>query len=796
MAQARKKRNARTVAKKSKAAEAKKSRRTTGAAQKGSKKAQRKSTGHAGRSLVIVESPAKARTVGKMLDRAHSIKASVGHIRDLPTKWLGVYLDRGFTPKYEIPQDKKSVVEAIEEAAGNASAVYLATDPDREGEAIAWHLVEAAHLDRLPVKRVVFHELTKDAVTEAFKHPRDIDMDLVNAQQARRILDRLVGYKLSPLLCQKIRRGLSAGRVQSVALKLVVNREREIQHFIPQEYWSIDALLEKPATKERFSAGFIGDMNGDKIDINSEEAASTLIQKLKTAAYRVADIRRKDVLRQPAAPFTTSTLQQEAWRKLRFNAQRTMSIAQQLYEGLSMGKEGAVGLITYMRTDSIRVAPSAIEETRAYIRDRFGGAFLPKSARAFRKKAKGAQEAHEAIRPTSVAREPISVKSHLTQDQFRLYELIWKRMVSSQMSAAIIDTTTADIEAKPKKANTSYLLRATSSAVKFQGFTILYSEGKDETDDENGRTPLPALSEGDPLILIDLEPEQHFTQPPTRYTQATLIKALEEWGIGRPSTYAPTLAVIQDRDYIVQDSGRFRPTDLGMTVSDLLSEHFPNIVDFGFTAKMEEGLDLIAQGKREWVPFLDDFYGPFEETLRAAKSKVEKVPDEQTDELCEKCGKPMVIKNGRYGRFLACSGYPACKNAKPIDKVEQAEERTGESCPTCGKPMVIKSGRFGKFIACTDYPRCKTTKKILKKIGVACPKCGRDLVQRRSKKKRNFYGCSGYPDCDFAISYKPVSQPCPECGGLMVVAGKGTVKCTRCNLSRKAEEPSREKIEA
>jgi DNA topoisomerase-1 len=608
-------------------------------------------------------------------------------------------------------------------------------------------------------------------------------MDLVNAQQARRILDRLVGYKLSPLLCQKIRRGLSAGRVQSVALKLVVNREREIESFIPKEYWSIDANLEKIASGEGFTASFVGNMNGSKIDIKSEDESTKIVSRLKDADYKVADVRKKEAPRQPAPPFTTSTLQQEAWRKLRFSAQRTMSIAQQLYEGLPLGKEGSTGLITYMRTDSTRVAPSAIEETRTYIKEKLGEEFLPKTPRVFQKKSKGAQEAHEAIRPTSIMREPSSIEGYLNKDQLRLYELIWKRMVSSQMSPAIIDTITADIEAKVQQEKFSYLLRATSTATRFKGFTILYSEGKDESEENGDKSPLPVLIANDPLKLLALKPEQHFTQPPARYTQATLIKALEEGGIGRPSTYAPILSVIQVRDYIVQESGRFKPTDLGKTVCDMLSEHFPNIVDFGFTAQMEEGLDLIAQGKKEWAPFLSDFYGPFETSLEKAKSQMVKEPDEATDEVCNKCSKPMVIKNGRFGKFMACTGYPECKHTKPINKGENAEEQTGEACPTCGKPMVIKSGRFGKFIACSDYPTCKTTKQILKKIGVACPKCGRDIVQRRSKKKRTFYGCSGYPDCDFVSNYRPISKLCPQCRSLMVMSGKDAAKCTQCSFS-------------
>ncbi|MEA1959066.1 MAG: type I DNA topoisomerase [Chloroflexota bacterium] len=734
-----------------------------------------------GGKLVIVESPAKARTVSKMLGGSYKVKASVGHVRDLPQKRLGVDIkEKTFTPKYEIPKEKREVVNELREAARSASAVYLATDPDREGEAISWHLVEAAKLSEMPIKRVVFHELTSDAIHEAFKHPRDIDMDLVSAQQARRILDRLVGYKLSPLLCQKIRRGLSAGRVQSVALKLVVNRERDIQNFVPQEYWSIDAKLEKAATKERFTAAFIGNIDGKKIAISSQKEASKIVDDLRDADYKVAGIKRKDVLRQPSPPFTTSTLQQEAWRKLRFSAQRTMSVAQQLYEGLPLGKEGLAGLITYMRTDSTRVAPSAIEEAREYVKDKYGAEFLPKRPRTFTKKAKGAQEAHEAIRPTSIMRDPASIKAHLTRDQHRLYDLIWKRMVSSQMAPAVIDTTAIDIEAAPRKTATIYLLRASSSAMKFQGFTILYSEGRDEADDEGDKAPLPEFAKGDPLKLIDLSPEQHFTQPPARYTQATLIKSLEEWGIGRPSTYAPILAVIQDRDYIVQENGRFRPTELGMTVSDMLSEHFPDIVDFGFTAQMEEGLDLIAQGEKAWVPFLENFYEPFEGALNTAKERMVKVPDEPTDEICDKCGSPMVIKNGRFGKFIACSGYPDCKNTKPVKTEEAADEPTEETCPSCGNPMVMKTGRFGKFIACANYPKCKTSKPVLNKIGVECPKCGQDIVERKSRKKRTFYGCSAYPDCDFTSNARPVAHPCPQCQGLMVMRGKDSVKCTQC----------------
>jgi len=702
------------------------------------------------KNLVIVESPAKARTVSRILGRSYSVKASVGHVRDLPKKSLGVDIKRSFSPRYEVPPEKRAVIKEIKESVKETTAIFLATDPDREGEAISWHLVQAAKLDSLPVKRVVFHELTREAVAEAFRHPRDIDMDMVHAQQARRILDRLVGYKISPLLGQKVRRGLSAGRVQSVALRMIVDREREIDSFMPQEYWSIDAHLEKVNTKEGFTATLIGSVDGEKIDIGSSEEAERIVSQLKNASYTVAEVRKKDITRQPAPPFTTSTLQQEGWRKLRLSAKRTMALAQQLYEGLPIGNEGSVGLITYMRTDSVRVAPTALEETRIYIREKYGAKFLPTRPRIFSKKAKGAQEAHEAIRPTSIGREPEAIKGYLTRDQFRLYELIWKRMVSSQMSPAVLNTTAVDIEAMSEKIQKPYLLRATSSTMKFPGFTVLYSEGKDEAEVEKEKPPLPELARDERLKLLGLLPEQHFTQPPHRYTAATLVKSLEEKGIGRPSTYAPTIATIQERGYVEQDSGRFYPTELGLLVSDMLCQHFPDIVDFGFTAQMEKGLDRIAQGERKWVPFLEEFYDPFEKALQAAKEKMErvKIADEPTDENCTLCGRPMVIKMGRYGRFVACSGYPECKNTKPL----------------------------------------------LVKIGVACPKCGSELVVRQNRKKRTFYGCSGYPECDFTTGGRPISQPCPECGGLLVMRGKTMARCIKCDFTSRADRVDKETL--
>jgi len=684
--------------------------------------------------LVIVESPAKAKTVSRMLGSRYSVKASIGHVRDLPRSKLGVDVENGFAPKYVVPKQKKAVVQEIKEAAKKVSSVYLATDPDREGEAIAWHLVQAAQLDAKPLKRVVFHEITDEALAEAFRHPREIDMDLVNAQQARRILDRLVGYKISPLLWRKVRRGLSAGRVQSVALRMIVDREREIEGFASREYWSIDAELGKIAAEESFIATLIGSLHDKKIEIHSEKEAQDIVAELRDASYAVSQVRKKDVSRTPSPPFTTSTLQQEGWRKLRFSAKHTMAIAQQLYEGLSIDEQGSVGLITYMRTDSTRVASSALNETRALIKEKYGTSFLPTRPRVFTKKAKASQEAHEAIRPTSAWREPDDIKRHLTRDQFRLYALIWKRMVASQMSPAVLDTTSVDIEAKNEK---TYLLRATSSATKFPGFTIIYSEGRDDAEEER-ESPLPELAKGEHLELSDIFPKQHFTQPPPRYTEATLVKALEERGIGRPSTYAPILSTIQDRGYVEKANGRFQPLEIGLLVSDLLTEHFPDIVDPRFTAQMEERLDQIARGEREWVPSLQGFYDRFEKTLETAEQLIAKVKvvDEATDETCEQCGRPMVIKWGRYGRFIACSGYPECKKTKPL----------------------------------------------LVKIGVKCPKCGGDIVEKQSKKKRIFYGCANYPNCDFTNSTKPLPQPCPQCGDMLVMRGK-SARCLKCEFS-------------
>ena len=621
------------------------------------------------KNLVIVESPAKARTVGRFLGRDYEVKASLGHVRDLPSGDLGVAVDNGFTPKYVVPKGKSKVIADLKKSSKDAETIYLATDPDREGEAISWHLVNAAGWQKRPVQRVVFHQITEDAINEAFRDTREIDMRLVNAQQARRVLDRLVGYQLSPLLWRKIQRGLSAGRVQSVALKLVVDREREIEAFVSKEYWTIDAILKRQdggnaGKTPKFNArlqGVKGQRKG--IEIGSEAAANMVTSALSGASYLVADVQKKEVRTRPAPPFITSTLQQEAWRKLRFSAKRTMALAQQLYEGLSIGSEGSVGLITYMRTDSVHVAPSALRETVAYIREHYGSKYLPRAPRIFTKKAKGAQEAHEAIRPTAIRRSPAVVKPHVSSDQLKLYELIWKRMLASQMADALSDSTRIDIDARgPNTEGQTYLFRATGSVMKFPGFRSLYLEDRDDPaeDDDNQRL-LPELRTGEGLDCLNLMPEQHFTQPPPRYNEASLIRKLEDEGIGRPSTYAPTLSIIMERNYATKEQGRFKPTELGKVVSDQLANHFPNIMDVGFTAGMEQNLDDIARGEKEWVPVLRDFYSPFQEALTLATEEMPRVRvEEPSEETCDLCEKPMVIKTGRFGRFLACTGFPKC----------------------------------------------------------------------------------------------------------------------------------------
>jgi len=704
------------------------------------------------KKLVIVESPAKARTLAKILGKGYDLKASLGHVRDLPKSQLGVDVENGFIPKYVTPRTKNKIVKELKEAAKTASTIYLATDPDREGEAISWHLMEVIKANKTPFRRVIFHEITDDAIKHAFKHPRSIDMKLVDSQQARRILDRLVGYKISPLLWSKVRRGLSAGRVQSVAVKIIVDRERDIQQFTPQEYWTIDAELDKTAAAKElsFRATFIGMAEGTKLNIPNQEKATSIKVELEESKYRVAKVGTKKVRRQPAPPFITSTLQQEAWRRLRFTARQTMAIAQQLYEGLPIGNEGHVGLITYMRTDSTRVAHSAIVETREFISNRYGAEYLPPHARTFTKVVKGAQEAHEAIRPTKTWREPSLVKPHLTSDQMKLYQLIWQRMVASQMAAAVFDSTTVDIATRSAYSKASYLLRSSSSVNRFRGFTALYTEGKDEADQEEKKaTPLPQLDKGDELALLGIFTEQHFTQPPPHFTEATLIRMLEQEGIGRPSTYAPILSTIQEREYVNKVKGSFQPTELGIVVNDLLTQHFPTIINIKFTARMEEELDEIAGGgNNDWVSTMQEFYLPFEQSLQNA--------------------------------------------SQLMTRVKLPDELTEETCPKCGKPLAIKIGRYGKFLACTGYPDCKYTKSYQKKTGVKCPECGSEIVEKVSRKKRTFYGCSNYPDCQFATNYKPLPEPCPQCGGLMTTYRGKWAKCNSCGHKTRLEQPEAE----
>jgi len=730
-----------------------------------------------GHDLVIVESPAKARTLQGILGPNYEITASVGHVRDLPKSKLGVDVDNEFAPQYIVPREKKDVVAKIKELATKANTIYLATDPDREGEAISWHLVEAAGLEGRPLQRVVFHEITPHAIQEAFEHPRDIDVALVDAQQARRVLDRLVGYKISPLLWKKVRRGLSAGRVQSVALRMVVEREREILDFNPKEYWTIDAELEKEAAT--FVARFRGPEGVRNFEVNSGEEAERISSGLREAEYTVKSVTRRDIRRRPAAPFITSTLQQEASRRLGFTARRTMALAQQLYEGIDLPGVGRVGLITYMRTDSTNLAEVAVQEIRGYIGQRFGGDFLPAKPPVYTSR-KGAQEAHEAIRPTSVDRDPDSAAIRgLTADQRRLYTLIWQRAVACQMADAVLDSVAVDVNATAA-GHPVYLLRATASSLRFPGFRQLYEEGKDGPESEEDRisvVPLPQLTAGDRLDLRSLKPEQHFTEPPPRYTEATLVKALEENGIGRPSTYAPIMSTIQDRGYVEREQRQLRPTELGFVVNDFLIDQFPGFVDLGFTADMEEELDEIASGMRPWQPTVREIYNPLSEALKTAEDAPAVV--QETGEHCPECERPLIRRFGRFGPFLACSGFPECRYTRPDGDQEQAAP-SDEKCDTCGSPMVAKRGRFGPFLACTRYPECKGTKPLLQKTGVPCPKDGGEIVERATKKGRKFYGCNNYPECDFTSWQRPLTQVCPNCQGMIVAAPGRKARCTAC----------------
>ena len=748
-----------------------------------------------GKRLVVVESPAKARTVGQILGNKYLVTASMGHVRDLPKSTLGVNTEEDFSPKYLTMKDKRELVKELKAAGANASDIFLATDPDREGEAISWHLQAAAGWDKFdkPPKRVVFHEITKQAVEEAFEHPREIDMQLVNAQQARRILDRLVGYEISPLLWLKVKLGLSAGRVQSVALRMIVDREREIGAFIPQEWWSLEAELHRDTDPNDpanlFTATLHSRKGSRKLNISDEATARGLEAELQSAVYAVDTVEKKPRRQRPAPPFITSTLQQDAGRKLRFTAQRTMALAQQLYEGLNVGSEGSVGLITYMRTDSVTVAETAVRETRDYIRQRYGKDYTPDKPRAYRTRSKNAQEAHEAIRPTSVGRTPQAMAAFLDRDQLRLYTLIWERMVASQMSDALLEATTVEIDARCASPSDSvFRFRATGSVLKFPGFRAVYLEGRDDAAD-GGENALPELAAGDGLVNQKLEASQHFTQPPPKFTEATLIREMEEKGIGRPSTYAPTIATLVDREYVLREQRRLSPTELGCTVTDLLTERFADVMAPEFTAKMEEDLDSVAQGEQDWVPMLRDFYEPFHQAVNLA--------EQAFTPSCEKCSQPMTMMMGRFGRFLACSGYPECQNTRNMrDTAERPpDEPTDEICEKCERPMVIKTGRYGRFLACTGYNAddnpCDNRRNIVTKSDVPCPKCGGDLVQRRARKSgRSFWGCAGYPECDFLVNTEPLPAPCPDCNGMLVAAARGRARCNDCKW--KGDPPTTE----
>jgi len=767
------------------------------------------------KSLVIVESPAKARTISNYLKDDFVIRASVGHVKDLPENRLGVDIQNGFSPEYQVIKGKSKVLKEIKRAAEGANSIYLATDPDREGEAIAWHIAEAINQPPTKIRRVLFNEITARSIREAMVKPEKLNRDKYEAQQARRILDRLVGYLISPLLWDKVRRGLSAGRVQSVAVRLLCDREKEIQAFVPQEYWTIEALLEGSVAPS-FKAT-LARVDSQKAEIKNQEQAQVILQDLANLPFAVKEIERKERRKYPPPPYITSQLQQEAWRKLRFSAKKTMSLAQGLYEGVDLGQEGRVGLITYMRTDSVRISAEALQEVRQFIGKKFGPSHLPEKPN-FYKSRKTAQEAHEAIRPTSMKYEPEAVKSFLSRDQFALYELIWNRFVACQMNPAIYDQTVVGIQAG------KYLFRAVGSLLLFSGFMALYIEAPDENvEGEDQERSLPELKVGDVLKLLELTPEQHFTQPLPRYTEATLIKELEERGIGRPSTYATILDNIQEREYVGKERGRLYPTELGCLVTDLLVENFPEVLDVQFTAQMEDELDKVEEGRLPWVQALEDFYDPFQKELEKARVQMQDVKGKgvPTDLRCEKCGAPMVIKLGQHGQFLACSNYPECKNTKDFQRndsgeiVAVQEKISPETCEKCGAPMVIKIGRFGKFLACSNYPRCKNTKRMLvngegqlevaqgEKTLESCEKCGAPMVIKTGRFGK-FLACSSYPKCKnsrrISSSEKegtkrtkpvPTGENCAQCGAPLVYR-KGRfgpfIACSnypRCHYTKK-----------
>ena len=747
------------------------------------------------KTLVVVESPAKAKTIKKYLGTGYEVKASVGHIKDLPQKELGVKVNEGFIPEYQIISGKEKVVKELSAAAQKAARVFLATDPDREGEAIAWHLREELKKPATSVFRVLFNELTEKTIKEAIAHPLRLDENKYNAQQARRILDRIVGYQISPLLWDKVQYGLSAGRVQSVALRLIVDRQSQIDTFVPQEYWSITATL-VAGTPPSFEAKLIED-DGKKIEILDARSAARLAASAREFPFEVADVKRRERSRKPAPPFITSTLQQEGSRKLRMTSSRTMRIAQQLYEGIELGDAGAVGLITYMRTDSPRIAPEALAAVRDYIQSKYGPEYLPERPHTY-KGRKTAQEAHEAIRPTSMELSPEKVSRFMDKAQSALYTLIWNRFVASQAAPAVFDLTTANIRSG------KLLFRVTGSVMKFDGFIKIYSQEKeDEPGQGNGEKEdagrlLPPLKAGDKLVLKKLLPRQHFTQAPPAFNEASLIKELEEQGIGRPSTYAETVSTIQKRKYVELQDKKFRPTLLGRIIAGLLVDSFPKLLNTRFTAEMESSLDRIEDGKASWTDTLEDFYGPFQSDLQQAKRNMKNVKREgiPTQAKCPDCGEPLLVRSGRYGLFIGCSAYPECGYTQKIaaEKLPSAEPvPTDQKCPECGAPMVIRAGRTGPFMSCSRYPECKATRPLT--TGVTCPKCGTgELAQRRTKKGKTFYSCSRYPQCDYSLWYKPVSVACPnpDCDSVIMEerAGKkdhAFLQCPKCKAKLENE---------
>jgi DNA topoisomerase-1 len=760
------------------------------------KKSSAKAAGN-GKALVVVESPAKAKTIKKYLGAGFTVKASVGHVMDLPKSKMGVDVEKGFEPEYVVIRGKSKIIAEIKKSAKEVDIVYLAPDPDREGEAIAWHLAQEIRPANGNIKRILFNEITKRGITEALAHPGALDSHKFESQQARRILDRLVGYEISPILWKKVKRGLSAGRVQSVAVRIIVERDREIAAFKPVEYWTVECDVEGKAPPP-FRVRLVK-IDGKKAELTNATESTTVVDELKRVPFVVEKVERKERRKNPLAPFITSRLQQEAARKLRFTAKKTMALAQRLYEGLELGEEGAVGLITYMRTDSTRLSDDAVAEARVFIEQKYGREYLPDEKVEYKSK-KGAQDAHEAIRPTSTQYDPDTVRRLLTasaagnqeklrdvEDHVRLYQLIWNRFIACQMKPAVYDQTTVDVTAA------RYGLRASGQVLKFAGYTAVYSESTEETGeaDDDGAA-LPELVEGEQLRVHKIDPEQHFTQPPPRFTEASLVKELEEKGIGRPSTYANILSTIQDRGYVEKREGRFFPTTLGTKVNDLLVESFPDILDVTFTAQMEDGLDQVEDGAADWKRLLTDFYSPFKVDLEKAVLHMRDLKREEipTEHKCEKCGSPMVIKWGRNGEFLACSGYPECKNTREFTRKEDGsieiapQPTTDEKCETCGAPMLVKRGRFGEFLACSRYPECKTTRPI--SLGVACPRpgCGGFLTEKRSRRGKVFYGCSNYSktQCDFVLWDKPIAQRCPQCDAPFLVKrenrrGGGRVRC-------------------